>query len=211
MDQTNNAQTDIPQSQQFLSTLFSTLKGEQSNLIETEEGGYFLLRPDEILETRKLSFLEAKAQVKAQWDTAQQQQLIMDKAKTLADASKGGIGLKDAAAKAGYKVNTTELFTRSADGLNMTGYPADLASIAFELSTGNVGLVEGSTKVAIIELNEIQKVIADKKSEEWKMIKQEIQASMQEDYIDTTLQLLRTQHNITINRPFINQLTVAQE
>ena len=211
MNQTSNAQTDIPQSRQFLSTLFSTLKGEQSNLIETEEGGYFLLRPDEILETRKLSFLEAKAKVKAQWDTAQRKRLIMDKAKTLADASKGGIGLKNAAVNAGYKVNTTELFTRSADGLNTTRYPADLASIAFELSTGNVGVVEGSTKVAIIELNEIQKVITDKKSEEWKIIKQEIQASMQEDYIETTLQLLKTQHNISINRPFIEQLTVAQE
>ena len=163
------------------------------------------------MEKRKLSFLEAKAKVKAQWDTAQQKRLIMDKAKTLADASKGGIGLKDAAVNAGYKVNTTELFTRSADGLNTTRYPADLASIAFELSTGNVGVVEGSTKVVIIELNEIQKAITDKKSEEWKIIKQELQASMQEDYIETTLQLLRTQHNISINRPFIDQLPVAQE
>ena len=74
-----------------------------------------------------------------------------------------------------------------------------------------MGVVEGSTKVAIIELNEIQKAITDKKSEEWKIIKQEIQASMQEDYIETTLQLLRTQHNISINRPFIDQVTVAQE
>ena len=211
MSQTNTAQTDIPQSKQFLSTLFSTLKGEQSNLIETEKGGYFLLRPDAILERRKLSFAEAKAQLKAQWDSAQQQQIIMDKATSLADSSKGGIGLKNAATNAGYQVNTTELFTRSGDGLNMTLYPGDLASIAFELSTGNVGLVEGSEKVAIIELNEIQKATIDKKSEEWKTIKQEVQASLQEDYLETTLQLLKTQHNISINRPLIDQLTVAQE
>ena len=135
----------------------------------------------------------------------------MDKATSLADSSKGGIGLKNAAANAGYQVNTTELFTRSGDGLNMTLYPGDLASIAFELSTGNVGLVEGSEKVAIIELNEIQKATIDKKSEEWKTIKQEVQASLQEDYLETTLQLLKTQHNISINRPLIDQLTVAQE
>ena len=79
MNQTSNAQTNIPQSRQFLSTLFSTLKGEQSNLIETEEGGYFLLRPDEILETRKLSFLEAKAKVKAQWNTAEQKLQVQEK------------------------------------------------------------------------------------------------------------------------------------
>ena len=211
MSQTNTAQTDIPQSKQFLSPLFSTLKGEQSNLIETEKGGYFLLRPDAILERRKLSFAEAKAQLKAQWDSAQQQQIIMDKATSLADSSKGGIGLKNAAANAGYQVNTTELFTRSGDGLNMTLYPGDLASIAFELPTGNVGLVEGSEKVAIIELNEIQKATIDKKSEEWKTIKQAVQASLQEDYLETTLQLLKTQHNISINRPLIDQLTVAQE
>ena len=93
----------------------------------------------------------------------------------------------------------------------MTLYPGDFASIAFELSTGNVGLVEGSEKVAIIELNEIQKATIDKKSQEWKTIKQEVQASLQEDYLETTLQLLKTQHNISINRPLIDQLTVAQE
>ena len=211
ISQTNTPQTEIPQSKQFLSTLFSTLKGKQSNLIETEEGGYFLLRPDDILKRRKLSFAEAKAKLKARWDSAQRQQIIIEKAKSLVDSSKGGIGLKNAAANSGYKVNTTKLFTRSADGLNMTLYPAELASIAFELSTGNVGIVEGSTKVAIIELNEIQKAIIDKKSEEWKTIKQELQASMQEDYIETTLQLLKTKYNIAINRPFIDQLTVAQE
>ena len=211
MSQTSTAQTDIPQSKQFLSTLFSTLKGEQSNLIETEEGGYFLLRPDDILETRKLNFFEAKAQLKAQWTATQQQQIVMDKATSLADSSKGGIGLKNAAANAGHQVNTTKLFSRSGEGLNMTSYPGDFASIAFELSTGNVGLVEGSEKVAIIELNEIQKATIDKKSQEWKTIKQEVQASLQEDYLETTLQLLKTQHNISINRPLIDQLTVAQE
>ena len=71
--------------------------------------------------------------------------------------------------------------------------------------------MEGSEKVAIIELNEIQKATIDKKSEEWKTIKQEVQASLQEDYLETTLQLLKTQHNISINRPLIDQLTVAQE
>ena len=211
ISQTNTPQTEIPQSKQFLSTLFSTLKGKQSNLIETEEGGYFLLRPDDILKRRKLSFAEAKAKLKARWDSAQRQQIIIEKAKSLADSSKGGIGLKNAAANSGYKVNTTKLFTRLSDGLNMTLYPAELASIAFELSTGNVGIVEGSTKVAIIELNEIQKATIDRKSEEWKSIKQEIQASMQEDYIETTLQLLKTKYSIAINRPLIDQLTAAQE
>ena len=211
MSQTNTAQTDIPQSKKFISTLFSTLKGEQSNLIETEEGGYFLLRPDDILETRKLSFAEAKARLNTQWNTAQQQQIIMDKAKSLADASKGGVGLKNAATGSGYKVNTTELFTRSADGLDMTLYPADLATIAFELSAGDVGVVDGSTKVAVIELNDIKNATIDRKSEGWTSIKQEIQASMQEDYIETTLQSLKTKYNIEINRPFIDQLIVAQE
>ena len=135
----------------------------------------------------------------------------MDKAKSLADSSKGGIGLKNAATGSGYKVNTTELFTRSADGLDMTLYPADLASIAFELSAGDVGVVDGSTKVAVIELNDIQNATIDRKSEELKSIKQEIQASMQEDYIETTLQSLKTKYNIEINRPFIDQLIVAQE
>jgi UDP-3-O-acyl-N-acetylglucosamine deacetylase len=93
----------------------------------------------------------------------------------------------------------------------MTLYPADLATIAFELSAGDVGVVDGSTKVAVIELNDIKNATIDRKSEGWTSIKQEIQASMQEDYIETTLQSLKTKYNIEINRPFIDQLIVAQE
>ena len=73
-----------------------------------------------------------------------------------------------------------------------------------------ISVVNEIIKNLVPTIRELTKIL-DKKSEEWKIIKQEIQASMQEDYIETTLQLLRTQHNISINRPFIDQLTVAQE
>ena len=73
-----------------------------------------------------------------------------------------------------------------------------------------ISVVNEINKKLVPTIRELTKIL-DKKSDEWKTTKQEVQASLQEDYLETTLQLLKTQHNISINRPLIDQLTVAQE
>jgi peptidyl-prolyl cis-trans isomerase D len=83
MGQKGEPLTNLPPSGKFLSVLFSTLNGEQSNLIETNEGGYFLIRPDEILESRKLSFPEAKNLVEKIWREEQVHKAAMIKAKKI--------------------------------------------------------------------------------------------------------------------------------
>jgi peptidyl-prolyl cis-trans isomerase D len=201
----------IPAGKKFLPTLFATLNGEQSTLVETEEGGYFLLRLDNIIEERQRIFSEVRDSVIAIWQTEQRQKEAMKKAKKLVEESKGGIGLAGAATKLNYKVELTSPFTRAGDGLKQTQYPGDLATVAFELALNDVGIADGSTEVAIIELIEIKKANIDKKSQEWRALKEELTATMQQDYSDTMLQALKGKHSVSIDRDYINGMLVDTE
>jgi peptidyl-prolyl cis-trans isomerase D len=196
---------------QFLPTLFATLNKEQSTLVETEEGGYFLLRLDGIIEPRQRSFAEVRDSVNASWQTEQRQKEAMKQAKKLVEESKGGIGLKSAANKLNYKIELTTPFTRAGDGLKHAKYPGDLTTIAFELALNDVGIADGSTEVAIIELIEIKKANIDKKSQEWRALKEELTATMQQDYSDTMLQALKGKHSVSIDRDYINGMLVDTE
>jgi len=191
MGQKGKPQINLPPSSKFLSVLFSTLNGEQSNLIETNEGGYFLIRPDEILESRKLSFPEAKNLVEKIWREEQTHKAAMIKAKKLESSTKAGVGLKNAAKNGDFKVETTKPFSRSGDGLENSQYPSDFATAAFELSRGEVNVVSGTKKIAVIELVNIDKASVDKKNKEWQSIKREIEATMQQDYLEIALNSLK--------------------
>ena len=164
MGQKGKPQINLPPSSKFLSVLFSTLNGEQSNLIETNEGGYFLIRPDEILESRKLSFPEAKNLVEKIWREEQTHKAAMIKAKKLESFTKAGVGLKNAAKNSDFKVETTKPFSRSGDGLENSQYPSDFATAAFELSRGEINIVSGTKKIAVIELVNIDKASVNKLS-----------------------------------------------
>ena len=211
MGQKGEPLTNLPPSGKFLSVLFSTLNGEQSNLIETNEGGYFLIRPDEILESRKLSFPEAKNLVEKIWREEQVHKAAMIKAKKLESLTKAGVGLKNAAKNGGFKVETTKPFSRSGDGLENSRYPSDFATVAFELSRGEINLVSGTKKIAVIELVNIDKAFVDKTNQEWQSIKREIETTMQQDYLEIALNSLKKNHNVTIDRNYINQLVSDPE
>jgi peptidyl-prolyl cis-trans isomerase D len=201
----------MPPGKQFLPTLFATLNNEQSTLVETEEGGYFLLRLDEIVEARQRDFSEVRNIVNANWQTEQRQKEAMEKAKKLVEASKGGIGLASAANKLNYTIELTPPFTRAGDGLKHAKYPGDLAAIAFELALNDVSIADGSTELAVIELIEIKKAAIDKKSQEWRALEDELTTTMQQDYSDTMLQALKVKHSVSIDQDYINGMLVDKE
>ena len=201
----------LPPGKQFLPTLFATLNNEQSALIETEEGGYFLLRLDEIVEPRQRSFAEVRDSVNSSWQTEQRQKKAMKQAKQLVKESKGGIGLANAANKLNYKIELTNPFTRAGDGLKHAEYPGDLATIAFELAINDVGIADGSAEVAIIELIEVKKANINKKSPEWRALEKELTTTMQQDYSDTMLQALKTKYSVSIDHDYINRMLADTE
>jgi peptidyl-prolyl cis-trans isomerase D len=201
----------IPPGRRFLATLFDTNKGGQSELVESENNGYFLLENDRIIPTRLRDFSEVRAAVEQSWKNEKHASLANGVAATIAEQSKGGIGLQAAAASLGYRLTKVGPFDRAGDGLDVTVYPADMPSVVFELTKGDVGLAESDTGTVVAELVEI--IPADKNQQKtaWTQLVRELDTSARQDYEDTFLTSLRGQHSVSVDRGYIDTLMLESQ
>jgi peptidyl-prolyl cis-trans isomerase D len=201
----------LPVGRRFLSELAKTLKGNQSALTETEGGGYFLLRVDGVIDPRLRDLHEVDAAVRRSWSIEKRLSIAVDRASALAEKSKGGIGLKAAAAALGYHVTRLGPFNRSGAGIDVMTYPEDLAPIVFELTKGDVGFAESDTGAAVAELTEIIAADRTKQKTAWSNVVQELTATMRQDYVDTFLASLRREFDVSIDRGYIDTLLAESQ
>lgn len=201
----------IPPGQRFLSTLFETSKDAQSDLVESEDEGYFLLEVSRITPTRLRDFAEVRDAVVTSWRAERRALLANQLAGRIAEQSKAGVGLKAAAEAMGYRVTSVGPFDRSGEGYDAAQYPSDLAPIVFELATGDVGLAESSTGTAVAALVEV--IAADRaaRKDVWEQVVRELSTSARQDYEDTYLSSLRGQHGVTIDRGYIDALMAESQ
>lgn len=202
---------ELPTGQRFLATLSDTLKGNQSALVETEAGGYFLLRVDTITDSRLRDLSEVEGAVRESWSAEKRLSIAAERAAALAEKSKGGVGLRAAASDLGYDVARLGPFNRSGEGIDAATYPEDLAPVVFELTQGDVGLAESDTGAAVAELVEI--IAADRQEQEaaWSELVQELTNSMQRDYVETYLANLRKEYDVSIDRGYIDTLLAESQ
>jgi peptidyl-prolyl cis-trans isomerase D len=196
----------IPPGARFLATLFDTNKDAQSDLVESENNGYFLLQVDRVIATRLRDFSEVREAVQQSWSTAQRASIANSLASKIAEESKGGVGLEAAASSHGYSLVSVGPFDRLGDGYDTELYPADMAPIVFELARGDVGLAESSTGTVIAELVEIIPADPEKQKSDLTRLEQELDTSARQDFEDTFLTSLRGQHGVSIDRGYIDTL-----
>jgi peptidyl-prolyl cis-trans isomerase D len=201
----------LPPSPRFLATVFSTKKRAQSGLVETENNGYFLLETDAVIESRQRILSEVEAAVRQSWTDEKRLAISNTLAQALAEKSKGGIGLTAAAAEMGYSLARVGPFNRSGGGLDTSVYPADMAPIVFEITKADVDLVESETGTVVVELVEI--IAADRRQQKtaWSGVIKKLNAAARQDYEDTYLSSLRSQHNVSIDRSYIDRLMAESQ
>ena len=110
--QSGGAATGLPEDARFIETAFSLNKGATSNLVETADGGYFMVRVDEVIEAAKRPLDQVRNDVVAAWKTQKLNDIAKKTAEEIRDAAKGGPPL----AEAGREV-------QSGCGKQQTGFP----------------------------------------------------------------------------------------
>ena len=65
--QSGTAASGLPTDARFIETAFALNKGATSNLVETAEGGYFMVRVDDLVEAAKRPLDQVRAEVEAAW------------------------------------------------------------------------------------------------------------------------------------------------
>lgn len=189
----------IARDQKFRSVLFSTRQGDLSKLEETAAGGYFILRVDSIAPAAQRPLDEIKAKVAADLVAERRANANLERAQALVAKATSAGGLEAAAKEAGLTVTALEPFTRQGEGLPES-YPADLASIVFDLKQGDIAMSEGEANVHVAELTGI--VAADPAAETGAVgpVALQVRSAIAGDAIELLLAALKDRHEVTIDK-----------
>ena len=191
---------------QFLSTVFDTPVGEQSQLLESEDGGYFVLRIESETKARQKPFNEVIVEVKKAWEAAETKKALMKKAKDFAGESRNMGSLIRAAEKSGIQQLQIGPFTRFGEGIEAKYNPNELASIAFELRKNDIGIADNGSSVSVLEVVKIAPAKMNKKGKEWLSLEKELISGMEQDYLEGIHTALKKKFNVSINQNYIEKL-----
>ena len=196
----------ITEQKQFLSTVFDTPVGEQSQLLESEDGGYFVLRIESETKARQKPFNEVIVEVKKAWEAAETKKALMKKAKDFAGESRNMGSLIRAAEKSGISQLQIGPFTRFGEGIEAKYNPNELASIAFELRKNDIGIADNGSSVSVLEVVKIAPAKMNKKGKEWLSLEKELISGMKQDYLEGIHTALKKKFNVSINQNYIEKL-----
>ncbi|UUX50211.1 SurA N-terminal domain-containing protein [Nisaea acidiphila] len=181
----------------FRTTLFQTPAQEQSQLEETQGGGYFILRVDGITKAAIRPLDEVEERVTADLVAERRADANLKRAQALVQQAASG-GLEAAAEAAGLEVQTLAPFTRTGDGLP-DGLPADVAEIAFDLKISDIGMSEDLSQIHIAELTAINEADPAAAGDVIEPLARQIQSGMAADAVALLIAALRESHNVTID------------
>src|SRR5262249_19285696 len=101
-----------PASNELVQGAFATRQGNESQLLETQKGEYFVVRTDRVTPARMPALSEVEAKVTEAWQADERRKRADAKAKEVLDKVNGGGDLAAIAKELGLEVRTTKAVTR---------------------------------------------------------------------------------------------------
>lgn len=201
----------VPLLAQFLPTAFATQQGRESRLVEATEGGYFVVRVDNVAAPSTRPYDEVKDRVRADWLVEERTKRTADVAQALLDKAKAG---EFAAVAAGEKLalDTTAPFTRTGAGLGNT-FPPQLVGQMFGSEVGAYAMAPSPTGAYIVaRLKEVNAADPAAAEPDVEKIRTTVQGDVTEEMLAAYQETLRARYGMTVNdRAFEQALTLAQQ
>lgn len=196
---------NLPPAGDLTGVLFQTAPGQTSLLAETDDGGYFALRVDEIRPPADRPLAEVRDEVVALWRARELDRLAGAKAEELAQRVRDGEDLAAVAESAGLSVETSEPVTRET-AEDFQNPLRELAAMVFEIDEGEVANGPAPGGYVIARLAEIRPAdpAADPEglAEISEELAQSLQGSLVQGYIDT----LRVDYGVTVNQSAVDNV-----
>jgi peptidyl-prolyl cis-trans isomerase D len=197
----------VPDWPEFRELAFATPPGDTTLLEETDEGGYFVLRVDEVTPPRVPSVDEVREQVVEGWRAERRRELARERAEALLTRLRDGVALDAAAAEEDLSVAPLEPLKRdapgSAQGINRAVVQALFATPPGAVAEEAVALGDGFTVVATDEVIPAEPS-ADPKAVE--ALAAELEEDMRADLLAQFEAQLRREYPVEIDGAAINRL-----
>lgn len=192
---------NLPQMNRFLKAIKDYERDEESLVNETESGGFFVLRIDEVTPPRERTFEEAQSDVLAAWINEQQAAIAEKRGKDMQKAIAAGRPFEQVVAD--FAIVPFEDFTRS-NFLDQQ-VPGEIAQELFDAGVGevvNAALKEGYM-IAILDRVEKADLADDQLMQE---SQERVILSVAQDLLQQYRRHLETIYSVTISDRAIDSL-----
>ncbi len=190
----------------ILDDIFSLDLNAEPAMKDDGEGGYYMVRVDNVIASKPREFDTVKVIAKDRVVDMKKQNAAKAKADMLLEKVKGGTSLADAAKEANLEVTTAEGFTRSEQVL-----PADVMSQIFDGKVGDIASGATAAGYVVVVLNEIKSLEGAEDQTAINSIRREMANGVSNDLQGQFVNALRNQYNVSIDRAMANRLFVQEQ
>ncbi|MDH3738600.1 MAG: peptidyl-prolyl cis-trans isomerase, partial [Alphaproteobacteria bacterium] len=192
---------------EIVNAVFTTAEGEISDLVETNDGGFFVVRTDTITAPQIEPLEQVRDQVTAAWLDRERLNLAIERATELADRARAGGNLEQLAEEFDATFETTPPFDRTGLGSTIAG---SLITPIFAAKRGDVVQAQTQAGVGVAKLVEINRVTGGGDEFERDELRQQIAEGINRDVALQLTGALRDRVSIDVDRDAIEQLLQPQ-
>ena len=191
----------------LMQTAFDAVKDEPSLLEETDDGAYYVLQVDEIVEPRLKDLDEVRDDVLALHEEQQRREGAKAKAEDIRTKLQEAASIETIADDTGLTIEVIEPLNRAADGAN-SGVNRAAIEALFKTDAGAVAdqIIETEDGVLVLAVDEILEKAGGDDTEARDQLKAELERQVRADLLDQFGRALQDAYPIEINEAALTRL-----
>lgn len=194
----------------LIKAAFSTREGNDSDLLDTGKGEYYIVHTDRVTPSRAPVLSEVEGKVTQAWEAEQRRKLADQKVKDAVGKANSGTDLGTIAKELGLEIRTTKAVTRfDADTGNYLSQPVTQA--LFKLPVGKVQAVRTAEGNVIVRTKEIQPIDLAKEKAQLGRFGEQLDSMIANDLVAQLLAALRAKYGVTVNEQVFETAFQSQQ
>ncbi|NNE82965.1 MAG: hypothetical protein HKN28_03245 [Alphaproteobacteria bacterium] len=186
----------------LVNAVFTTDVDEIADLVETENGGFFVARTDSITPPQIEPLERIRDTLTAAWLDRERLTLAIERGTDLADRARAGANFEELAKEIGAAFETTQPFDRTGLGSTISG---SLITPLFQAAVGDIVLAQTQNGVGVARLLKIDKVTDGGDDFEREDLRAELAEGINRDISRQLTAALRDRYSIDVDRETIEQ------
>ena len=189
----------IPDDPLFIRTAFSVGKGVTSDLVETSDGGFFMVRVDQIKDPKKQTLGKVRNEVERAWKFSKQNERAKATAQQVSQKAKRGLPLAKIAKPMGLIVQTSKPISRLSASANSL-VPRSLMKDFFTAKPGEILMGQTLDGYAIARVQNVLAAPSGRPNSDFKRLQNSLSAAISKDVLQQYTMALRQQYSVSINQ-----------
>lgn len=194
----------LPDDPDFLRRAFRQAKGEEGDLVDLKNHGFYSVRIDEVTNSAVRPLDAVKDKVTADWTAEERGKLAKAEAEKLLAEAKAGKSLEDIAKATGYEVKKSKAVNR---GEGAAATPGSLEERVFSVKPGEVTLAQPGDGWAVVKVADAKDERAEadvKKARE--DFDKSLKQAYEQDFLAEYTNYLRARYPLKVEQATIDQL-----